>query len=78
MRALEALGYSCTRAAASLGMWDIIAIGPNDNKLVQVKSNRWPPLSEMQAMVAFRCNSVNSKEVWRYDDRKPVQVRYLQ
>jgi len=41
MRLLEAAGYSVTRAAASLGDWDIIAIGPVDVILVQVKSNAW-------------------------------------
>jgi len=30
MRLFEDLGYSCTRAAASLGTFDIVAIGPTD------------------------------------------------
>jgi hypothetical protein len=38
MRILEAAGYVCTRAGASLGLFDVIAIGPNDVRLLQVKA----------------------------------------
>lgn len=38
MRILEAAGYVCTRAGASLGLFDVIAIGPSDVRLVQVKA----------------------------------------
>ena len=34
MALLEAAGYRCTRAAASLGAWDIIGIGSVDLVLV--------------------------------------------
>ena len=39
IRLLEAAGYACTRAAASLGVWDIIGVGSQDIILLQVKSN---------------------------------------
>lgn len=42
MRLLEAAGYSCTRAAASLGTFDVIAVSAADVLLVQVKTNEWP------------------------------------
>lgn len=35
---LEHAGYRCSRSAASLGVWDIIGIGPVDVVLVQVKT----------------------------------------
>ena len=42
IRLLEAAGYACTRAAASLGAWDIIGVGSTDFALVQVKTRDWP------------------------------------
>lgn len=50
MRLLETAGYRCTRAAASLGAFDVIGIGETDVVLVQVKSNRWPRAEEMAAL----------------------------
>ncbi len=41
-RLLEAAGYAVTRAAGSLGAWDLVGIGPIDVVLLQVKSNRAP------------------------------------
>jgi hypothetical protein len=38
MALLEAAGYACTRVAASLGVFDIVGIGPSDVVLVQTKS----------------------------------------
>jgi hypothetical protein len=71
MKQLEELGYRCTRAAASLGEWDIIAIGANDTRLVQVKCNRRPGSAEMERLRAFECGALVSKEVWVYKDGKP-------
>jgi Holliday junction resolvase len=47
MRLREAAGYSVTRAAASLGAWDLVAISAKDVALVQVKTRDWPGLVEM-------------------------------
>ena len=68
MRYLEALGYACTRAAASLGLWDVIAVSPHEVKLVQVKTNRWAGTVETEQMVEFRVPHHVSKELWRWDD----------
>lgn len=38
MRLLEAAGYCCTKAGGSLGLFDVIAVGARDVRLVQVKS----------------------------------------
>lgn len=65
---LEAEGYACTRSAASLGCWDIVAISKTHIRVIQVKSNTWPGSLEMEAMVAFQCPAYVSKEIWRWDD----------
>lgn len=70
MRLLEAAGYSVTRAAASLGAWDIIAIGPVDVVLVQVKTNAWPGSVEMETLTLFRAPPNARKLVHRWRDRQ--------
>ena len=45
---LESAGYTCTRAAASMGCCDIIGISPTDVVLVQVKTRDWPGSVEME------------------------------
>lgn len=68
MRILEQAGYACTRAAASLGIFDVIAIGPSGVRCLQVKSNRWPSAAEMEAIELFQVPAGCTKEVWRFDD----------
>jgi hypothetical protein len=53
MNLLEADGYHTTRAAGSLGTWDVIGIGDEDVILLQVKTNRWPRAVEMQMLRQF-------------------------
>ena len=69
MKLLESRGYACTRAAASLGTFDVIAIGPDDVLLCQVKSNVWPRSAEMEAIEAFPCPPGVRKIVHRWKDR---------
>lgn len=67
IRLLEAAGYQCTRAAASLGAWDVVGIGSADVVLVQVKSRDWPSAVEMEALRNFPC-PLNCKKLihrWR-------------
>lgn len=70
MRLLESLGYACTRAAASLGAWDVIAVGPTDVVLVQVKSNSWPGSVEMEQLTSFKAPPNVRKLVHRWRDRQ--------
>ena len=42
-----------TRAAASLGAWDIVGIGSTDIVLVQVKTRDWPGSVEMETLKLF-------------------------
>jgi Holliday junction resolvase len=73
MRLLEALGYRCTRSAASLGEWDVVAIGVTDVVLVQVKSTRGPRPAELEALKEF-CVPPGVRKlvhVWRPRKRFP-------
>ena len=63
---LEALGYRCTRAAASLGVWDIVAISATDIALCQVKTNTWP--RQGGAMAEFKAPSPCRKLIHRWRD----------
>ena len=72
MRLLEAAGYSCTRAAASLGVFDIIGVSSTDVVLVQVKSNEWPRSVEMEAITAFSAPANCRKLIHRWRDRQSL------
>lgn len=69
-RILEAAGYNCCRAAASLGVWDLIGIGKNDVVLVQVKTRDWPGLVEMETLILFPAPPWCKKLVHRWRDRQ--------
>jgi len=65
---LEAAGYRCTRAAASLGAWDIIGIGSTDVVLVQCKTRDWPGTVEMEGLKLFLVPRCCRKLIHRYRD----------
>ncbi len=67
---LEATGYACTRAAASLGAWDIIGIGSADIVLVQVKTRDWPGSLETESMKNFAAPPNARKLIHRWKDRQ--------
>ena len=67
---LEAAGYSCTRAAASLGAWDIIGVGSVDVVLCQVKTNAWPGTVETESMREFVAPPNARKLIHRWRDRQ--------
>jgi hypothetical protein len=75
IKILEAAGYHCTRAAGSLGIFDIIAVSPQGIKLVQVKTNKPPCPAEREAIELFNGIPENaSKEIWVFQDyaRAPI------
>ena len=75
---LEAAGYRCTRAAASLGAWDIVGIGSADVVLVQVKTHDWPGATETETLRLFPAPPNARKLVHRWRDRQRVpDVREL-
>ncbi len=63
IRILEAVGYVCTRAAASLGVFDVIAIGRQGMRLIQVKSNRDASPLEREQIAMSQTPPGCSKEV---------------
>lgn len=78
---LEADGFVVTRAAGSLGAFDLVAIRRDAEvdrylpvvRLVQIKSNRWPGSAEWDRMrdEALRFTGAFVRcEVWRFDDRR--------
>lgn len=69
MKYLSPLGYRCCRSAASLGEWDVIAVGADDVRLIQVKCNRWVSGVELETLKEFKCPPGVIKEMWRWDDR---------
>ncbi|HYF56606.1 MAG TPA: hypothetical protein VEA41_20300 [Salinarimonas sp.] len=74
MQILEAAGYSCTRAAASLGLFDIIALNARQIRLIQVKTNRNAPPAEREAMELFDAPPNATKEIWIFHDYKKIPV----
>jgi uncharacterized protein with GYD domain len=77
-RLLEAAGYSVTRAAASLGAWDLVAIGSADLVLVQCKTRDWPSAAELETLRAFPAPPNARKLVHRWRDRQRLpDVREL-
>lgn len=67
---LEAAGYRVTRAAASLGEWDLIGVGAVDVVLVQVKTRDWPGSAERQALAAFPAPPNTRKLLHRWRPRR--------
>jgi Holliday junction resolvase len=68
IRLLEAAGYACTRAAASLGVFDIIGIGSADLVLVQVKTRDWPAAEELETIRSFPAPPNARKLLHRWRD----------
>lgn len=75
---MEAAGYSCMRAGASLGVFDVICVGSQDIVLIQCKSNRWAGTDEVEAIKEFKAPPNARKLLHRWDDyeRTPL-VREL-
>jgi hypothetical protein len=71
-RLLEASGYCVTRAAGSLGAWDLIAVSATDFALIQVKSNRPPSPAEREALALFPCPQNCKRLIHVWVDRQRV------
>jgi Holliday junction resolvase len=65
---LEKQGYKCTRAAASLGTFDIVAISATDIILLQVKTRDWPGRAEMESIKLFKAPANCRKLIHRWRD----------
>ena len=70
MRILESAGYLCTKSGASLGVFDVVGIGPRDFKCVQVKSGgAYCSALERERLQLLEVPANCSKEIWRFPDR---------
>jgi Holliday junction resolvase len=70
IRILEAAGYVCTKAGGSLGMFDVIGIGPRDIRCLQVKAGaQYCSAIEREQMTELTVPANVSKEIWRFPDR---------
>ena len=66
MKLLEKTGYVCTRAAGSLGLFDVIAIGSSTIRLIQVKSGgEYLSGIEREAICALVVPPNVTRECWR-------------
>lgn len=78
-RLLEAQGYRVTRAAGSMGEWDLVGIGGERFMLVQVKTRDWPGKREREILGAFPCPGNCHKVIhrWRDGEREPDCLYYV-
>jgi len=67
---LETAGYYVVKAGGSLGIFDLVALGPQGARLVQVKSNEKPRPAERERLELFPRYPYTSKEVWVFYDRQ--------
>jgi hypothetical protein len=75
---LEAAGYRVTRAAGSLGEWDLIGLSASDAVLIQVKTRDWPGELERRALTEFPCPPNTRKLIHRWrDHQRTPDVREL-
>jgi Holliday junction resolvase len=66
---LEAAGYHVVKAGGSLGIFDLVALGPQGARLVQVKSNEKPRPAERERLELFPRLPYCSKDLWVFYDR---------
>ncbi len=66
---LETAGYFVVKAGGSLGIFDLVALGPAGARLIQVKSNEKPRPAERERLELFPHLPYCSKELWIFHDR---------
>jgi Holliday junction resolvase len=66
---LELAGYHVLKAGGSLGIFDLVALGPQGARLIQVKSNRNVRTVEREQLELFPRPPYASKEIWIFFDR---------
>jgi Holliday junction resolvase len=66
---LERQGYVCLRSSGSRGPFDVIAFSTSETLLIQVKSNRYPTITEITAMSEFPASPAVKKVIHVWKDR---------
>jgi len=74
---LRQQGYYATRSAGSHGLFDVIAIGPHDFLLIQVKLECKPTSQERQALEEFQAPPNAFKELWVFRNRMKPTIERL-
>jgi hypothetical protein len=64
----ESCGYMCTKAGGSLGLFDVIAIGPGDIRCIQVKANEYLSAIEREQIRSLPVPTNVSRECWQFID----------
>lgn len=60
------------------GLWDLIAVGKEEVRFIQVKVNGYASKEWKKEALAWECPSFCTREIWRFVDRKEgVQVTLL-
>lgn len=67
---LEAAGYNVTRAAGSMGAWDLVGVSATDVTLCQVKTRDWPGAAEIEWLRTFPAPATCRKLLHRWRDRQ--------
>ncbi len=68
---LIADGYDVTKSGGSLGLFDLLAVGPIDLRMIQVKANRKPGKPERERLEAYGRNKLPNyatAEIWVWRD----------
>jgi Holliday junction resolvase len=77
-RLLEQSGYYVIKAGGSFGVFDLIAIGANACRCIQVKSgSAYASGVEREQMQVLPLPPWCTREIWRYPDRQPPIIEVL-
>jgi len=74
---LEAEGAGVTRAAGSLGVFDLVAIYHWGTIGVEVKSGRWESIAHRVRIEVTSRNLNLPAEVWRKKNRQPWEIKHF-
>jgi Holliday junction resolvase len=67
---LEAAGYVCTKAGGSLGLFDVVAIGAQDVRCIQVKAGgEYLSGIEREQIEMLTVPANVTRECWRFPNR---------
>ena len=77
-------GYHAQRTAGSHGLFDVIAVGHGQVRLINIKKGYWPSPKERKAFFALEIPGIGgyewcaaTLEIWRWDKgAKEPQIRY--
>ena len=65
---LELAGFTVIKSGGSFGTWDLIAWNNTKIRFIQVKTNKMPPLKEINQIKAAVVPLAATKELWIFKD----------